>query len=284
MNNVISASFDMVLQIYINCYVGEFPSEAAKRNTTSAWPFVPSSISNPPYPAPTLNSNITHRLPLTGTQLGTFVDAAAHPVLGPLFQSLPPAYWQYVSASNLGGAHSYTYDYNSLMTNLVSNMYKCVVVRPTITAPPPARRRILRKSLVAPDTIVALDTIVAPDDIVAPNTIVSRDTILGPRRAARQRSEFRVMTIADRMQREICQFLSNRDLCTRLLHYIECAWTATTMGADPVQSSTFSGGVGKDADQMVTSPCTESLLSREALKYSSTISRGVNVLTRLLNA
>ncbi|RHY16984.1 hypothetical protein DYB32_010590 [Aphanomyces invadans] len=251
-----SATFDMVLQVYINCYVGEFPTDAAKRNTSSAWPFVPSTISNPPYAAPTLNSNITIRLPLSSTQLGTFVDATGHPVLGSLFQSLPAAYWQYVSASNIGGVHSYTYDFNSLMSNLTASMYKCVVVRePTITAPPPARR-VLRESI----------------------------GFLSPAYGIRQRSEFRVMTITDRMQREICQNLFNRDLCTRLLHYIECAWTVATMGDDPIQRGTFSGGVGADANQKLVSPCTDALQSREAMFYNSSIARGVDVLTRLLTA
>ncbi|KAF0699232.1 Aste57867_10197 [Aphanomyces stellatus] len=258
------ATIDVILQIYVNCYVGEFASNTTKQNTSNPYVFVTTN------PTPTLFTPVTQRLPVSSTQLGTFVDASNHSMLGPFFQQLPTAYWSYVSASTIGPGLSYTYVLSTLLGNLTANTNKCVAVNT-------GRRRLTQSHAVGTDTIqVTKSSTLGVDNVqVGSSSLVTW--------SVRQRAEAFLLWVTTNVQKMVCPSSVSGDLCLRLLMYIECEWNAVVMGDDPYVPGTFSGGVGSDAQNpTMRSSCTTARTSIEFQAYVTTIKNGTTYMTTLL--
>ncbi|KAG9401127.1 hypothetical protein AC1031_009882 [Aphanomyces cochlioides] len=239
------ATLDLMLQIYINCYVGEFPSVETKKNMSNSWLFVNGSVSKPLYEPPNVLSNITHRLPRNYTVSKDFyIDAVNHTVLGPIFQKLPTRYWEYVSASNIGTELSYTYEFNGLLTNLKANMYKCVVNR-TNSSRLLGEKKWFQKQI----------------------------------QIARARSENCMTSIAKKLAIYVSDRLDkgddNEDKTLRVSFIIECLWISDISGRDPQGIRPFVGGVGEDATPDTLSPCEAARVSPEAQIHQGVIANGL---------
>ncbi|KAF0699233.1 Aste57867_10198 [Aphanomyces stellatus] len=272
-----SATIDMMLQIYINCYVGEFASDIEKQNTSNPYVFIATN------PTPTLFTPVTQRLPVSSTQLGTFVDASNHSMLGPFFQQLPTAYWSYVSASTIGPGLSYTYVLSTLLGNLTANTNKCVAVNTW-------RRRLRQNQVVGTDTIQVPKLPGTP--VGVDNQALATSTLTFPMLPSvlqwrnRKQAESFLLWVGNNVQKMVCKAgatMGSGDLCLRLLMYIECEWNAIVMGDDPYVPGTFSGGVGPDAQNpTVRSACTTARASREYQVHATTIQGGTTFMTTLL--
>ncbi|OQR97033.1 hypothetical protein THRCLA_07107 [Thraustotheca clavata] len=119
------AALDMMVQIYIECYLGTDIPTTIKKSSSIAF-----SICGPTIATlslwPRQTSNITHRLPLSYANQSTIVDAANHPIIGQFFSPLPTAYFQYVDTNDLG-AYSYNYDRNLMVSSLLTNGFICPI-------------------------------------------------------------------------------------------------------------------------------------------------------------
>ncbi|OQR92863.1 hypothetical protein ACHHYP_03117 [Achlya hypogyna] len=119
------AALDMMVQVYIACYLGT--NVSATKKQTSPWAFSrcgPSFTSSSQWP--TSLSKVTLRLPVSYANHSAVVDAVDHPVVGQFFAPLPTYYYEYADSTDLG-AFSYDYNKNALVTSFLANGYICPV-------------------------------------------------------------------------------------------------------------------------------------------------------------